>query len=301
MTSPVRMENVSKAFGRHEALRALSLSVPEGGAYALLGANGAGKSTTLKILMNILRPDSGAAFVLGENTRQLRPSIFALIGYVAEQQQLPSRPTVGRYLEYLRAFYPTWDRQLEASICQRLGLPLERRIGELSHGMRMKAALAAALPFRPRVLVLDEPFSGLDPLVRDEFMEGLLGQAGELTLLISSQELPEIEPVATHVGFMDRGTLLFEEPIELLQSRMREVRVVFEATAMLPTAWPREWLQPARFGNVLTFIDTRHDAATLAPRLTALVGAPRQIDASPVPLRTVFTALARAARDGVVP
>src|ERR1700751_85093 len=107
------------------------------------------------------------------------------------------------------AFYSTWDRDLEASIALQLRLPFERKIGDLSHGMRMKMALACALAYRPRLLILDEPFSGLDPLVRDEFMEGLLNQAGEMTILISSPELGEIDGVATHVAFLDEGRLLF--------------------------------------------------------------------------------------------
>src|SRR5581483_5950806 len=133
------------------------------------------------------------------------------IGYVSENQKMPGRMTVAKYLAYLRPFYPTWDRALEADILGQLRLPPDRKIKDLSHGMRMKMALACALPFRPKLLVLDEPFSGLDPLVRDEFMEGLLQQAGEMTVLISSHELAEIEGVASHIAFLDRGTLLFQE------------------------------------------------------------------------------------------
>ena len=114
-----------------------------------------------------------------------------------------------QYLDYLRPFYgQRWDRELEASTLALLRLPMRRRIGDLSHGMRMKMALACALPFRPKLLVLDEPFSGLwDPLVRDEFMEGLIRQAGEMTVLISSHELSEIENFrATARGFLtDEG------------------------------------------------------------------------------------------------
>src|SRR5678810_255042 len=106
---------------------------------------------------------------------------------------MPKKLTVIEYLNYLRPFYATWDRSLESSILRQLRLPPERRIGQLSHGMRMKMALQCALPFRPELLILDEPFSGLDPLVRDEFMEQLLQQAGEMTVLISSHELGEID------------------------------------------------------------------------------------------------------------
>jgi ABC-2 type transport system ATP-binding protein len=99
----------------------------------------------------------------------------------------------------LRPFYKQWDSELEESILRKLCLPLERKISHLSHGIRLKMALLCALPYHPTLLILDEPFSGLDPLVRDEFMEGLLGQAGEMTILISSHELGEIDGVATHV------------------------------------------------------------------------------------------------------
>jgi ABC-2 type transport system ATP-binding protein len=301
MSLTVRTDALSMVFRRHEAVHGLNLQVAEGSVYALLGASGAGKTTTLKIVVDLLRPSRGTAYVFGRDTRRLGADLRSQIGYVADSQQMPARLTVGRYLEYLRTFYPTWDRELEATICRRLALPLGRRIGELSHGMRIKAGLAAALPYRPRLLVLDEPFSGLDPLVRDEFMEELLSQAGELTLLIASQELGEIEHLTTHVGFMDQGRLLFEEPMEALQSRMREVRVVLEAPPALPAGWPREWLQPRVVGHVLTFIDARHVEAALAPRLAALLGPPRQLDTAPITLRHAFTALARAAREGALP
>ena len=136
--------------------------------------------------MNILDPTRGSATLLGVDSRKISPRELAEIGYVSENQDMPGRLTVGEYVAYLRPFYSTRDRDLEASIALQLRLPLERKIGDLSHGMRMKMALMCALPYRPQLLILDEPFSGLDPLVRDEFMEGLLEQAGEMTILISS-------------------------------------------------------------------------------------------------------------------
>src|SRR6201999_598670 len=107
--------------------------------------------------------------------------------------RMPGYMTVSGYLAYLRPYYPTWDRLLEREILGQLRLPPDRKIDHLSHGMRMKMGLACALPFRPKLLILDEPFSGMDPLARDEFIEGLLQQAGEMTIFVSSQELSEIE------------------------------------------------------------------------------------------------------------
>ena len=225
------IENLCRKFGRFEALRGLSFQVPPGSAFALIGANGAGKTTTIKVLMNILEPSSGRATILDVDSRRISPHELAQIGYVSENQDMPSRLTVAEYLAYLRPFYKQWDMGLEVSILRQLRLPMDRKIGNLSHGMRLKMALLCALPFRPKLLILDEPFSGLDPLVRDEFMEGLLGQAGEMTILISSHELGEIDGVATHIAFLDEGQLLFQESMNDLSGRFREVRVTLDEEA----------------------------------------------------------------------
>jgi len=292
----IRIENLYKRFRRHDAIRGISFTVPEGSAYALIGANGAGKTTTLKILMNILQPTSGAVTLLGVDSRRITPRELNRIGYVSENQQMPERLTVDQYFAYLRPFYQRWDRQLEASLRAQLRLPASRRIGELSHGMRMKMALACALPYRPGVLILDEPFSGLDPLVRDEFMDGVLGQAGETTILISTHELGEIEGVATHVAFLEEGRLLFDEPMDQLRERFRAVRIVFDHPAPLPQQPPPDWFHLAAAGNTLEFIDAQFSARDSHQRLNARFHGIRSIDAEPVPLRTIFTSLARAVR-----
>ena len=252
----VQVEDLHRRYGRTEALRGLSLAVPEGSTYALIGANGAGKTTTIKVLINALAPSRGKAAVLGVDSRRLSPRELAQIGYVSENQIFPGRLSVAEFLRFLRPFYATWDIELEHSILQRLGLPAERRIQDLSHGMRLKLALASALPFRPKLLVLDEPFSGLDPLIRDEFMDQLLRHAGEMTILISSHELTEIENVTTHVGFIDSGKVLFEESMEALLGRSRAVRITLQRAARVPPQLPPEWLDASAEGNVLSFVDT---------------------------------------------
>lgn len=296
----IRVDNLWKKFGRFEALRGLSFEVPEGSAFALIGANGAGKTTTIKVLMNILEPTRGSATLLGFDSRKVSPRELAQIGYISENQDMPSRLSVEEYVAYLRPFYPTWDCELEASIASELRLPLERKIGDLSHGMRMKMGLMCALPYRPKLLILDEPFSGLDPLVRDEFMEGLLQQAGEMTILISSHELAEIDGVATHVAFLDEGKLLFQEAMSDVVGRFREVRVTLDAEARQPNQAPKEWMQIRTAGNVLTFVDTRFDENGLSERIRSRIEGVRGIDAQPMPLRSIFTTLARAARDGAI-
>ena len=159
-------------------------------------------------------------------------------------------------------------------------------------------ALACALPFRPKLLVLDEPFSGLDPLVREEFMEGLLAQAGELTILVSSHELNEIDGVATHVAFLDEGKLLFEESMDDVIARFREVRVTLEREASVPGRVPENWLQVQAVGNVLSFVETRFSEEDFGERVKSLLAGVRAIDTQPMGLRSIFTTLARSARDG---
>jgi ABC-2 type transport system ATP-binding protein len=293
----IRTDSLSKKFGRHEALRDLNLSVPEGSAYALIGSNGAGKTTTIRILMNILGADGGTATILGVDSRRISPRELARIGYVSENQVLPKRLTVAEFLAYLRPFYPTWDQTLEASILRQMRLSPGLRIDELSHGMRMKMALVCALPFRPKLLILDEPLSGLDPLVRDEFMEGLLRQAGEMTVLMSSHELNEIEGVATHVGFLYDGRLLFEESMAELTERFREVHVTLDGPAFQPGRAPKEWLNLRTMGNVVMFVDSRFSEDRLGAEIGTLKGSIRNIDAQPMSLRSIFTALATATRD----
>ena len=296
----IQVDNLWKKFHRHEALRGLSFNVPAGSAYALIGANGAGKTTTIKTIMNILQPTEGRVTTMGVDSRRLSPAEFATIGYVSENQDMPAGLTVGQYLDYLRAFYPDWDAELEASIRRDLSLPLDRKIVDLSHGMRIKVSLACALSYRPKLLVLDEPFSGLDPLVREEFMSELLSQAGETTVLISTHELGEIEGVASHVGFIDEGRLLFEESMEDLTARFREVRVTLDREAVLPRETPKSWLHVSPVGSVFTFVDSAFSETSLAERVNAQLVGVRNIETEPMSLRSIFTTLARAARNGVL-
>jgi len=287
----VETRGLSKKFGRFEAIEELNLQVPQGAVFALIGPNGAGKTTTIRLLMNILRPDQGEATVLGMPSRRLGPADFQRIGYVSESQKLPAGLSLAHYFEYLRSLYATWDTALERQLCEQFELPPSRKIGHLSHGMRMKALLVAALAYRPRLLVLDEPLSGLDTLVRDEVVHGLLQQAGETTILISSHELAEIESFTTHVAFMQDGRLLLQEAIESLQSRFREVHVTLSAVKQLPQPLPPGWLMPTIEGHRLRFIASDYaDDTQLYQDLARHFGAV-QMEAAPMALRAIANTL----------
>ena len=272
----IETHHVAKRFGRFEAIEDLSLSVPEGSVFALIGPNGTGKTTTIRMLMNILRPDRGDITVLGTPSRRLAPRDFERIGYVSESQKPPEGLTLAQYFDYLRKLYPTWDRGLEQQLCDQFELPPARKIKHLSHGMRLKSLLVGALAFRPKLLVLDEPLSGLDTLVRDEVVNGLLQQAADTTILISSHELTEIETFTTHVAFMQNGRLLLQEAIETLQSRFREVSVTLSAVKEPPQPLPDGWLLPEIEGHRLRFIDSNYENdPQLYQQLTQHFGAVR--------------------------
>jgi len=287
----VESHHVSKRFGRFEAIEDLSLSVPEGSVFALIGANGTGKTTTIRMLMNILRPDRGDITVLGTPSRKLGPKDFEQIGYVSEGQRLPGGLTLAQYFAYLRALYPAWDRDLEKELCEQFELPPSRKIKHLSHGMRMKTLLVGALSFRPKLLVLDEPLSGLDTLVRDEVVHGLLQQAADTTILISSHELAEIESFTTHVAFLQNGRLFLQEAIETLQTRFRNVSVTLSAIKELPQPLPQGWFLPEIEGHRLRFVTSSFESdQQLYQQLVQHFGAV-QMETEPMPLRTVANAL----------
>jgi ABC-2 type transport system ATP-binding protein len=296
MSCPIRTENLSKTFRGVAALAGVDLEVPEGGVYGLIGPNGAGKTTTIKTLMNIIRPTAGRAEVLGVDSARLSPREFASIGYVSEDQNLPGWMTVEYLLAYLKPFYPTWDDSLAANMVREFNLPLNRKIQHLSHGMRRKAALASSLAYRPRLLVLDEPFTGLDPLVRDELIEGILGSAGHASILISSHDLNEIETFVSHVGYLDRGRLRFSEEMATLVERFREIEVVIDGAWPSPPSWPAAWMNVERLDTLIRFVDTQFEHDRTFAEIRRVFGESRQIETKPMPLRAIFVTLAKAAR-----
>jgi ABC-2 type transport system ATP-binding protein len=291
---------LSKRFRRTEAVDHLDLSVPEGSIYGLVGPNGAGKTTAIKTMMNIFQPTGGSAEVLGVDSRRLGPREFAQIGYVSENQEMPDWMTVGYFMQYWKPFYPAWDDARAAELLRQFDLPLVRKLKHLSRGMRMKAALASSLAYRPRLIVLDEPFTGLDPLVRDELIEGLLESAEGTTILISSHDLAEIETFASHIGYLDHGHLQFSEEMTSLVARFREIEITLdtatEAPGKAPANWPASWQSPEFSAAVVRFVETQFNAERTAADVRRLFPGATQVSMSPMPLRNIFVALAKASR-----
>lgn len=296
MNPVIHTEKLRRRFGRTLALDDVGIDIPAGAIYALVGANGAGKTTMIKLLMNIHKPTSGSAEVLGIDSRRLAGKAFQQIGYVSENQEMPEWMTIGTMLDYYRPFYPQWDRALEQQLVRQFDLPLERKLKHVSRGQRMKAAFASSLAYRPPLIVLDEPFSGLDPLVRDELIEGLLDRAPETTIFLSSHDLAEIESFSSHVGFLEQGRLLFGEELAQLSERFREVTVTLTAPTPLPAQIPGTWLQAQTSDSVIRFIDSGYRRHVSERELAEIFPAARSFSCDPMPLRSIFLAIARSGR-----
>lgn len=296
MTEVIRTDQLSKRYGRVQALQNVSLNVPEGAIVGLIGPNGAGKSTLIRTLLNIVRMASGQAEVLGVTPTRLGPATLARIGYVSENQDLPEWMSVGSLVRYLAPFYPTWDHAAADEMRRAAGLSSDQKVKGLSRGMRMKLALICALVFDPALVVLDEPFSGLDPLIRDELTGQLLERAGERTVLISSHDLAEMETFVTHVAYLDGGIIHFYEETAALLQRFRQVEILLGDDAAAPRNWPEEWLHVESSPSMVRFVHSRYDELGAAQQIHAVLPNAREIGVTPIGLRTIFIALARQSR-----
>jgi len=293
----IECQNLTRTFGKTRAVDDLNLIVPAGSVFALLGANGAGKSTTLKLLLNLIRPSSGRAKVLGCDTTELKKEMFRRIGYVTEDYALHDWMTLNQLLDYYRPFYPQWDWALERQLRAIFDLPGDRPLKKLSRGMKMKAVFLSVLPFRPELLVLDEPFSGLDPQVRDEFIEGLLEivDADRLnTVIVSSHDISEVERLADWVGILADGKLVTAEPMAQLQGRFRRIEVVGAGVAgRVPGEVLPGWRQVARpAANVVQFIHSSYAEGRTEQELRTVFGDTAST-VRPMSLREIFLAHVR--------
>ncbi len=222
----LEVRGLTKSYGRTPVLRGLDLSLREGEVYGFLGRNGAGKSTTIRILMGITRPDGGEVRLFGEPSRADRVALRQRIGYVAQEQHFYGWMSPRALGRFVGAFYPTWDGAEYERLLRQLELPPDRKVRTFSGGMKVKVGLALALAHRPPLLLLDEPTAGLDPVARREFLEMVREQAERSgrTTFFSTHLIDEIELAAHRVGIVDGGRTLYEGSVADLAARVRLLR-----------------------------------------------------------------------------
>lgn len=285
----IRFDGVHKRFGSTEALSGFTGSVPVGSISALLGRNGAGKTTALKTLVGLLRPDAGQVPVFGKSSQALDVETRQRIGYVSERQQLDGRLTVVQLISYTAAFYPDWDQALAADLVDRLGLLPEQLIGSLSQGEGRKLSLLLNLAFRPALLVLDEPAANLDAVVRREFLETVLELfRGEgLTVLLSTHLLGDVERIADRVILIEQGRLRVEANLDDLKDRVKALRFVPENGRPVAEITLPGTLSRRRSGSeLLITVESYNEPAARA----AAEAAGARLEVLDLPLEEIFIA-----------
>ena len=281
----LEMQNVTKTFGDFTALKNLSLTVPKGAVYGLVGPNGAGKSTAIRHLTGIYRPDSGEITVDGQPVYE-NPEIKAAIGYIPDDIFYYPSATMEDMRKFYKGIYPQFDDALYDRLYDIFRLPKRGQIRRFSKGMQKQAAFHLALCTRPRVLILDEPVDGLDPVMRRQVMSLILSDVAEYgtTVLISSHNLRELEDVCDHVGIIDHGRVLIERSLSELQDNIVKLQVVFrgEQSDSLPGL---DILHRSTSGRVHTVI-VRGSQAAITARMAEID--PLFFDLLPLTLEEIF-------------
>ncbi len=232
MTLAVKSTNLSKRYGDHVALDRVNFEVPEGAVYVLVGANGAGKSTTFKILLNLERPTSGDATVFGLDTAS--PKVRAQIGYVPEQQESPYPwMTCGRLLQYVAAYYKSWDSTYADHLVKSLDIRIQKKSGTLSKGELRRLQLVIAMAHRPPLLLLDEPTEGLDPVARRQLLTLISEHLSDspATMVIATHHVHEVESLADYIGALNAGQLVAQMDRDDLRNKLRRYQLE------LPSNW----------------------------------------------------------------
>ena len=227
----VEIRRVTRKFGEKTALADVSLSIPRGGVFGLIGANGAGKTTLIKHILGMLKAQTGLVHVFGLNPVENPVGTLGRIGYLSEDRDLPDWMRVSELMRYTQAFYPGWNESYAEELRVAFDLDAGARVKTLSRGQRARAGLLLALAHRPDLLVLDEPSSGLDPVVRRDILGAIIRTIAEegRTVLFSSHLLDEVERVADHVAMIHEGRIVLTAPMDEIKDTHRRVTLRFKA------------------------------------------------------------------------
>jgi len=221
--SVIDISELTRRFGARTALSSVSLSLPRGGVYGLVGANGAGKTTLIKHILGLLRAESGRVRVFGLDPVADPVSVLSRIGYLSEENDLPGWMRVDELVRYSRAFYPAWDDAYAKELGQAFALDPLAKVKTLSKGQKARLGLLIALAYQPELLVLDEPSSGLDPIVRRDILGAVIRTIADegRTVLFSSHLLEEVEQVADHVTMINDGKIVLSAPLDHIRESHR--------------------------------------------------------------------------------
>jgi ABC-2 type transport system ATP-binding protein len=225
----VDIQRVTRRFGDKTALDDVSLVVPRGGVFGLIGGNGAGKTTLIKHILGLLRPQTGAVHVFGLDPVKNPVGTLGRIGYLSEDRDLPNWMRVGELIRYTQPFFPNWDEAYAEELRQAFDLDAKAKVKTLSRGQRARAALLVALAHRPELLVLDEPSSGLDPVVRRDILGAIIRTIADegRTVFFSSHLLDEVERVADRVAIIHHGRIILTASMDEVKETHRRVTLRF--------------------------------------------------------------------------
>lgn len=232
----IAVTGLSRRFGTKLALNDVSLFVPRGCVFGLVGENGAGKTTLIKHLLGLLRAETGSVRVFGCDPVARSVEVLSRVGYLSENRDLPAWMRVDELLRYTAGFYPNWDDQYAEELREQFGLIPSVRVRTLSQGQLAKLGLLVALAYRPELLLLDEPSSGLDPLVRRDILEAIIRSVADegRTVLFSSHLLDEVERVSDHLAMMHQGSVVFSGPLDQVKQGHRRLIIRFENSQIAP-------------------------------------------------------------------
>jgi ABC-2 type transport system ATP-binding protein len=231
--SVISVEGLTVRYGKTTACRDVSFSVSRGAVYALLGRNGAGKSSLVRCLLGQQKPSAGRAMLFHEDAWKRRARLMARVGVVSEEPDAPRAMTARQIADFCRRLYRSWDEKGVARRLERFGVPADVPFGRLSKGEKGEVMLAVALGHSPELLVLDDPTLGLDAVARKDLYEELIGELADrgTTVFLTTHDLSGVEGIATRVGILKDGRLVLDEEMETLKTRFRRIRYGNDRTA----------------------------------------------------------------------
>jgi ABC-2 type transport system ATP-binding protein len=289
-TPAIRIADLTVRYGRRTAVESTSLDVPRGSVYALLGRNGAGKSSLVRCALGQQRPTSGSTTILGLDSWTHRTQLMERVGVVAEETDAPPEMRVKELASFCARLYSRWDQRSFDARLERFGISLRPRYGDLSKGQKKQVSLALALAASPDLLVLDDPTLGLDVVARKSLFEEVIADLADrgMTVFLTTHDLAGVESIADHVAIMNGGRVVLDEELEPLKARFRRIRFANQAVALdaasLQTAVIRRW------GTGTEAIVSNYDDLALE-RLRA--SAPMQTaEVAPMSLEEIFIAVA---------